>query len=380
MGRRRTGAGFRAAAPAADGEADHRIRGCPSGCVLAAAGRQYRFDSGGLAAVRPAIGAGGFGFRRGRCRRRLSHRRPGGGREADAGGRDPATDSGGRARPGRTRRVLRSACDRRQMSVIRLGAVEYLNARPLVHGLEARSDLFSIQYDVPARVASLLHSGRIDLALIPSIEYLRGTHYRVVPDIAVASDGPVASVALFTTRPPTAVRSIAVDASSRTAAALLRILCAQSFDIEPQLHAMPPDLPTMLKRCDAALLIGDVALFTEHETVVDLDKIDLGEEWMALANLPFIWAFWAGRPDVVTPAHIDALREARAAGLAALDEIVSAHGPKDEEQAEIARAYLQENVQFAMNEEGRAGLKRFYAEAVDLDLVPETHAVRYFES
>lgn len=266
------------------------------------------------------------------------------------------------------------------MSVIRIGAVEYLNARPLVHGLEARTDLFSVVYDVPARVASMLHSGQVDLALIPSIEYLRGANYRVVPDIAVASDGPVASVALFTTRPPTAIRSIAVDSSSRTAASLLRILCAQSFDIEPQLHTMPPDLPKMLKRCDAALLIGDTALFTEHETVVDLDKIDLGEEWTALTNLPFVWAFWAGRPGVATPEHIDALRAARAAGAGALDAIASEHGPKDEDQAEIARAYLHENVQYALDEEGRAGLKRYFAEAADLDLVPEAHAVRFFES
>ncbi len=266
------------------------------------------------------------------------------------------------------------------MSVIRVGAVGYLNARPLVHGLEARSDLFSVRYDVPARVASMLHSGKVDLALIPSIEYLRGTDYRVVPDIAVASDGPVESVALFTTRPPTAIRSIAIDASSRTAVALLRILCAQSFDIEPQLHTMPPDLPKMLKRCDAALLIGDIALYTEHETVVDLDKVDLGEEWLALTNLPFVWAFWAGRPEAVTPEHIEALRDARSAGMAALDEIAAAHGSKDEEQAEIARDYFRENVSFVLDKEGRSGLKRFFAEAAELDLVPESHAVRYFDS
>ena len=265
------------------------------------------------------------------------------------------------------------------MSAIRVGAVEYLNARPLVRDLDGHADLFTIRYDVPARVAAMLHDGSVDLALIPTIEYLRGTDYRVVPDIAVSSDGPVASVALFTTRPPTAIRSIAIDASSRTAVTLLRILCVQSFDIEPKFHTMPPDLPKMLKRCDAALLIGDVALFTEHETVVDLDKIDLGEEWATLTDLPFVWAFWAGRPDVVTPAHIEALRAARDAGASGLDGIVAAHGPKDEERAEIARAYLQENVQFTLTEEGHAGLKRFFGEAADLDLVPEARPVRYYE-
>ena len=94
----------------------------------------------------------------------------------------------------------------------------------------------------------------------------------------MASNGPVASVALFTQRPTSAIRSIAVDSSSRTAVALLRVLCAQWFDVEPKFVKMHPDLPAMLQRCDAALLIGDRALFTEYETA-GLDKVDLGEEW-----------------------------------------------------------------------------------------------------
>ena len=263
------------------------------------------------------------------------------------------------------------------MSAIRLGAVEYLNARPLVQGLDARPDLFSLRFDVPARCASLLHDGAVDLALIPTIEYLRRPDYRVVPDIAVVSNGPVASVALFTTRPATAIRSIAIDSSSRTGVALLRILCAQWFDIEPKFVTMHPDLRAMLKRCDAALLIGDVALFTEHETVVGLDKIDLGEEWTAMTNLPFVWAFWAARRDALQPAHGEALRDARAAGVAALGEIAAAHGPADEEQVAVARNYLRENVQFTLTEEGRAGLKRYFTAALDLGIVPQFRALRF---
>ena len=265
------------------------------------------------------------------------------------------------------------------MSAIRAGVVDYLNARPLVHGLDARPDLFSLQYDVPARCAALLHDGSVDIALLPAIEYLRRPGYRVVPDVAVASTGPVASVALFTTRPTTAIRSIAIDSSSRTAVALLRILCAQWFDIEPKFVTMHPDLQAMLKRCDAALLIGDVALFTEHETVVDLDKIDLGEEWTAMTGLPFVWAFWAGRGDAVRSEHVRALLAARDAGTAAVDEIVTAQQFEDEEQADLARAYLRNNVQFALTGEGRAGVKRFFAAAADIDIVPQTAALRFFD-
>ncbi len=265
------------------------------------------------------------------------------------------------------------------MSAIRVGVVEYLNARPLVYGLESRPDLFSLQYDVPARCAALLHDGSVDLALLPAIEYLRRPGYRIVPDVAVASSGPVASVALFTTRPTTAIRSIAIDSSSRTAVALLRILCAQWFDIEPKFVTMHPDLQAMLKRCDAALLIGDAALFTEHETVVDLDKIDLGEEWTAMTGLPFVWAFWAGRGDAVAAEHVHALRAARDAGAVAVDEVLAAHSPGDEEQAEVAREYLRNNVQFALTEEGRAGVKRFFTAAADIGIVPQATALRFFD-
>ena len=265
------------------------------------------------------------------------------------------------------------------MSAVRVSTVEYLNARPLVHGLEARSDLFDLRFHVPAKCATLLHDGSVDLGLIPSIEYLQRRDYHVVPDVAVASNGPVASVALFTQRPTAALRSIAIDSSSRTAVALLQVLCAQWFDLEPKFVKMNPDLPAMLKRCDAALLIGDRALFAEHETV-GLDKVDLGEEWAAMTGLPFVWAFWAGRPDVVQTAHVEALQAARDAGVQALDAIVERFVPPtgEDDHAEVARAYLRENVKFSLDDQGRAGLKKFFNAAADLGIVQASQTLRFY--
>src|SRR5687767_15429940 len=114
------------------------------------------------------------------------------------------------------------------MKAIRLGAVDYLNARPLVYGLEMRNDLFSIRFDPPSKCAALLHEGSIDVGMIPSIEYLRGSQYCAVPDVAIVSEGPVASVAMFTGKPLQEIRSIAADTSSRTSNALLRVLCYES--------------------------------------------------------------------------------------------------------------------------------------------------------
>tara|TARA_B100001123_G_C15186403_1_gene977490 strand:+ start:182 stop:982 length:801 start_codon:yes stop_codon:yes gene_type:complete len=265
------------------------------------------------------------------------------------------------------------------MSVIRVGAVQYLNARPLVHGLDDQKDLFSIEFDVPAKCAALLHERSIDLGLIPTIEYLRKPNYYLVPDIGVVSHGAVESVALFTSRPVQAIRSIAVDTSSRTAATLLRILCAEWFDIEPNFHTMAPDLDSMLKRCDAALLIGDTALFTEHETVIDLDKIDLGEEWTAMTGLPFVWAVWSGREGAVSNKHLTALENARDSGMRSLDEIAGLFGPEDEDQAELAREYLQKNVQFELTDDCRSGITRYFELALEMGIFQHSGSLQFYE-
>ena len=267
------------------------------------------------------------------------------------------------------------------MNPLRVSAVEYLNARPLVHGLEKRDDLFDLRYDVPASCASQLHDRSVDLGLIPSVEYLHSPDYRIVPNLAVASEGNVASVALFTTRPVTSLRSVAVDSHSRTSSMLLRILCAESWEIEPKFVKLRPDLPVMLKRCDAALVIGDAALFLEYEGQ-GLEKVDLGDEWTALTSLPFVWALWVGRGDAVKPEHVRALQEAQRSGMDALGDIAARHrpDPNNEEQCEIGENYLRENVSFTLDDRALKGLKKFYDYAYDQRLVQTSADLRFYES
>src|SRR3954468_18337482 len=129
---------------------------------------------------------------------------------------------------------------------IRLGAVTYLNARPLVYGLE-RSARFSLRYDIPSECARLLHARQVDVGLIPSIEYLRGPGpYALVPGPAVISNGPVASVAIYTRREPQDIQSIAVDTSSRTSVALATIVLRRRHGVAVTSTAMAADLDTML--------------------------------------------------------------------------------------------------------------------------------------
>jgi len=263
---------------------------------------------------------------------------------------------------------------------IRLGSVGYLNARPLVYGLD-RSTRFDLRFDSPADCARLLHEGDIDVGLIPSIEYLRGGPYRIAPDLAIASRGPVASVALYTTKPMSDVRSIALDTSSRTSIALVRVLCARLFRIQPALEPRGPDLADMLSRCDAALIIGDVALFlTDFDAHASIEKIDLGEAWDTLTGLPFVYAFWAGRPDVLRAADVAELQRARDEGIKRSEEIAREYLADSPEHQRLGAAYLRDNIKYVLGDEERAGLQTFYRYAAEAGVVEESGTLRFYES
>jgi chorismate dehydratase len=275
------------------------------------------------------------------------------------------------------------------MTRVRLGAVGYLNARPLVVGLDCHPR-FDLQFDIPSRCAMLLHEGATDLGLIPSIEFLRGPGgadgYRIVPGVAIASRGPVASVAVFAKRPIAEIRSLALDTSSRTSVALTRVMCARAWHIDPALEPLGPDVPAMLERCDAALVIGDVALLTgeirlKPDTTTArntyVEKIDLGEEWLKLTGLPFVYAFWAGRPGALTNDAVRALQEARDTGAAAPERVAAAYFGDPALQA-IGARYLRDNIRYYLGDAERAGLETFYRYAVELGLAPSTDRLRFY--
>lgn len=262
---------------------------------------------------------------------------------------------------------------------VRLGAVEYLNARPLVYGLEHSTE-FSLRYDVPARCAELLHANQIDVGLIPSIEYLRGSNsYAIVFSPVVASDGAVASVALYTRREPGDIRSIALDTTSRTSVALTRVLARRAWNLSPELVPMAPDLETMLGAADAALVIGDRALFLDH-AALGAAKIDLGELWKQTTGLPFVYAFWAGRPDSLTAEHVRLLQEARDLGVAHPATVAAEYFPGDRERQAIAEQYLRDNIRYSLRGSELEGLRTFYRYAAELGLVTFDDGLRFYHA
>ena len=226
------------------------------------------------------------------------------------------------------------------------------------------------------RCAALLHEGRVDLGLIPAIEYLRGD-YRLVPGVAIGSDGPVASVAVFSRVPIERVRTLALDISSRTSVALTRILCARRWSIAPKFTPAEPDIAAMLARADAALVIGDPAL-TLDASRLGLLKIDLGAEWKALTGLPFVYAAWTGRPGACDPEHAAALNEARDRGVAEIPAIAAEAASGDAGRTAQYEAYLRDNLTYGLGDAELAGLRRFHGLAAEQALAPGMRAITFF--
>jgi chorismate dehydratase len=259
----------------------------------------------------------------------------------------------------------------------RIGAVGYLNARPLTWALDRSPERWQVRYDLPAVCARLLYDGEVDLGLVPSIEYLRGDDYRFVPGVGIGSRGPVASVALFTRRPIQDVRHIALDTSSRTSVILIRVLCHHRFHITPEFVPHGPDLAAMVRDYDAGLLIGDPALEADPRAL-GATKIDLGEEWTALTGLPFIYAAWTGRAGAIGEQDVRALQQAQAEGMSSYPAIAQEYAGASGASAARALAYLRDNMRYGLGPDEERGLQLFLDYAADLGLAPRRRRLEFF--
>jgi chorismate dehydratase len=256
---------------------------------------------------------------------------------------------------------------------LRLGVVPYLNVAPIIAGL-THDPRFTIVPEVPSRLSERLRRGEVDLGMIPSIEYAR-EDYTIVPGIAIGSRGAVGSVLLFHKVPLVELRRVALDESSLTSVALLKILLPGIVGGSPEYVVRPPSLPGMLDEVDGALVIGDTALYAD----LDCPRLDLGEAWFARTGLPFVYAFWAGRPGAVGPQEVGLLQASLAEGLRSIPGIASSYnglgrgrGPENEE-------YLRSRIVFRLGPDQIRGLRAFYEAAHGAGLIQKVPEVRFYE-
>lgn len=175
---------------------------------------------------------------------------------------------------------------------IKIGVVPYLNALPLIEGLEESSGV-DLRMATPAELEAGLDDGTLDAAMVPVITLFSRPHLAMFPFAGIASEEEAGSVLFFKRPGCQAIERVAYDHGSRTSVALLRIILAEE-GIQPDWVAMEPNLDKMLALADGALLIGDVALAAAKDPRL---VFDLVARWKKMTGLPFVFAVWAARAD-----------------------------------------------------------------------------------
>jgi chorismate dehydratase len=249
---------------------------------------------------------------------------------------------------------------------LRIGAVTYLNTKPLIHELEELAEDAELVLDLPSRLADRLARDELDVALIPVIEYFRGPEYRIVPNIAIASNGPVLSVTLFSRKPWSEIRKVALDVGSRTSAALTQVLVRKRYGAQPEIMALPMDAEAENVDADAVLLIGDRAMRACLPGFAH--AFDLGQEWHDWVGLPFVYAVWAVRAGANLGAIEAALHEAKRRGCRDVGQIAFREAPCLGLDAGFCRRYLSNIIRFDLGPRELAGLHHFYTLACELGL------------
>lgn len=253
------------------------------------------------------------------------------------------------------------------LAMVRLGAVSYLNSRPLIEDLETLLPGSSVELDYPSRLADSLRRNELDVALIPSIEFFRGTGYEIISNACVAARGAVMSVKLYCRVHPGKVKTLALDEGSRTSATLAKVLLAERYGSFPETEPLSMDSLTTDSTADAVLLIGDRAMHSPAEQFEQV--IDLGEMWNDWTGLPFVFAMWVARTEADTRGIAKALCESRDRGTRRLEAIAYAEAPKLGISEDTARNYLQNNLHYTMTSAERSGLQLFHELASQHKLV-----------
>ncbi len=252
---------------------------------------------------------------------------------------------------------------------LRVGAVTYLNSKPLVYRLAEFAPWAELTFDVPSRLADELAAGRLDVALVPSIEWFGRPECRIVSNACIACRGPVLSVKLFSRKPAHEIQTLALDEGSRTSAALVQILLRERHGVRPTLRPLPIGKTLDDTDADAVLLIGDRAIQSPAGSFAEV--WDLGDQWCRWTQLPFVFAMWVARPGVAFERLEPALTQARDAGVAHAEEIAQKEAAALGLTVPQCLAYLRENLHFYLGDEERRGLQLFQRKVGELELSPK---------
>jgi chorismate dehydratase len=274
------------------------------------------------------------------------------------------------------------------MKRLRISAISYLNTAPLMWDFEHGDDgssapAFDISYTLPSRCAADLGAGSADIGIIPAAAYASIPGLVILPGVAIASRRPVRSILLVSKVPLDQVRSVALDTSSLTSVALIRVLFAKWWGAGRTFTPMAPDVEEMLKDHDAGLLIGDPALKVDRARYL---SYDLAEEWIRFTGKPFVFAFWAVRQGALAevPPGLDlatVFQESRDHGLQAenVQRIAREWAPRLGLSEADVKTYLTDNIYYDLDPACLDGLKLFYRYAEECGAMPAAPSLRFLD-
>ena len=264
-----------------------------------------------------------------------------------------------------------------ERNVIRFGCHDFLNIKPLINPI-ARNEIphrFSLTMDTPSRLSDLMQQGSLDLAWIPSIVYARLNGCLIIPGFSISSFHSVKSVLLISKKEMGEIKKIALDQSSRTSVAMIKIILKE-YGVRPEFITLAPDFQEMMKEADAALIIGDNALRVKKE---GYRVYDLGEEWYRMTGLPFVHALLLVKPEFSLGDQLAVLHQAREIGLSRTERIIDEESDHAGLDKELLRDYLEKRIYYDLGEKEIAGLKTFYLLARREGLIEKETELRFYE-
>jgi len=271
------------------------------------------------------------------------------------------------------------------MGRLRISAISFLNTTPLMwdfdHG--PAGDNFDISYTVPSACAADLAKGNADIGIIPAAAYTTVPNLVILPGVAIASRQEVRSILLVSKVPVEKIQTVALDTSSLTSVALVKVFFAKWWGGKRKFTSMDPDLESMLQLNDAALLIGDSALKVDRSKFL---TYDLAEEWFRFTGKPFVFAFWAVRKDALKDktSNLDLaaiFQRSRNHGLAPdnLNQIAREWAPRVGLSEADVRSYLTDNIHYYLDPAHIEGLQLYYRFAQECGALPTAPALDFLE-
>ncbi|MGZ3897526.1 MAG: menaquinone biosynthetic enzyme MqnA/MqnD family protein [Flavisolibacter sp.] len=240
------------------------------------------------------------------------------------------------------------------MSKIRVAAVSYLNTKPLLYGIKRHPILQDIDLieDYPSKIAQMLIDDEVDVGLIPVAATLKMNHWEIVGNYCIGSEGPVASVCIFSEVPIQEIRRVYLDYQSRTSVNLARLLLRDYWKKEVELiDATGEDYRDDIKGTTAGVVIGDRAL---QQRLRSPFIYDLGEAWKLHTGLPFVFAAWIANKSL-PQAFVDSFDEANALGLQHLDQVIA----ENPFPLFDLKNYYTQNIKYHLDVQKRKGLEMF---------------------